>query len=129
MSETKKFFNIKQKIYKKSFIVAQKIEFGEQLNHATGELTKKFFQACLYIPDGEDTPQMPSIFFNLKLGNGSFTLIAEDLSTIIEAMQDVTKFLDKYDKSGTLIKAHNFSKTRYLKKCQDSINKEQSEKR
>jgi len=71
---------------------------------------------------------MPSIFFNLKLGNGSFTLIADDLATIIEAMKGTLSFLDKYDKSGTCIKAHNESKTKYIKKLQDSVNQDLNNK-
>ena len=128
MSETQKIFNIKAKYYKKIFCRAEQIQFGEQTNQATGEIQKKQFQACLYIPDGEDTTCMPSIFFNLKLGNGSFTLIADDLATIIEAMKGTLSFLDKYDKSGTCIKAHNESKTKYIKKLQDSVNQDLNNK-
>jgi len=122
MSETQRIFNVKPTYYPKAYIKAEKIEFGEYTDQATGEIRKKEFQVCLYVPEGQNTPYMPNVCFGLKLGNSNFTLFAEDLDSIKRAVEGIQNYLVKVENAGALTKKLLESRSNYIKKLTNIVN-------
>jgi len=95
MANIQKVSDVGKKFYKKSFINTTKIQFGEQVDKSTGEITYKNFQACIYLPDGEVTPYKPKVCLNLKLGNDSITFIDDSIDGLYMAVENLYKWMFK----------------------------------
>ena len=108
----------------------EKINFGEQIDKSTGEITYKNFQACLYVPDGEDTPYKPKVCLNLKLGDNSFTIMGDSIDDPYLAIENLYKWLHniKYNSNINDVTVKSIAKfyAKQKQEAEDGIKKENS---
>ena len=94
----------------------QKIKFGEQIDKSTGEIMNKEFQACIYVPEGDDTPYKPNVCLNLKLGDNSFSIYGDSIDESYNAIEQLYNWLHKIKFQGSINEVTIKSQNRYYEK-------------